>query len=256
MSAGRFEVEGRVFYNRIDYEAALRDYEKIKEIKATYDLKNAEDIRQVYSYLAGGSYRFESAVGDDFDDEIFKLYSDIKDKPQKENGKKQRQKTKGKSIKTANSKKKISLDDCDDELKEAVKAEMKKQERRRRLMILAFSLVAVACFTYFGIYYYQNYRTGNDMQHLAQIKEQNKTPGLAHLTDDKEEDSTENAEETAPEVLEDYKTLLNMNKDLIGWLKIADINIDHPVMQANHGIVFIDPAHFHSFAISYGDFHS
>lgn len=240
MSAGRFEVEGRVFYNRIDYEAALRDYEKIKEIKATYDLKNAEDIRQVYSYLAGGSCRFESAVGDDFDDEIFKLYSDIKDKPQKENGKKQSQKTKGKSIKTANSKKKNSLDDCDDELKEAVKAEMKKQERRRRFMILAFSLVAVACFTYFGIYYYQNYRTGNDMQHLAQIKEQNKTPGLAHLTDDKEEDSTENAEETAPEVLEDYKTLLNMNKDLIGWLKIADINIDYPVMQTNDNAYYLD----------------
>ena len=28
MSAGRLEVEGRVFYNRIEYEAVLRDYEK------------------------------------------------------------------------------------------------------------------------------------------------------------------------------------------------------------------------------------
>ena len=51
MSANRYEVEGRVFYNRIDYEAALRDLEKIKEIKSSYDLKNAEDIKEVYHKL-------------------------------------------------------------------------------------------------------------------------------------------------------------------------------------------------------------
>ena len=77
MSAGRFEVEGRDFYNRIEYEAALRDYDKIKEIKKEYDLNNAEDIRQVYALLAGGSYRFESVIGDDFDDEIYRLYSEM-----------------------------------------------------------------------------------------------------------------------------------------------------------------------------------
>ncbi len=240
MSAGRFEVEGRVFYNRIDYEAALRDYDKIKEIKATFDLNNAEDIRQVYSYLAGGSYRFESVVGDDFDDEIFKLYSEIKNKPQAIDTKKQSRKTKVQSPKVSKGKQKVSLDDCDDELKEAVKAELKRQERRRALMILIFSLVAVACFAYFGIYYYQNYRTENDMEHLAQIKEQNKTPGLAYMSGDSENNDEENSEDTAPEVLEDYKTLLNMNKDLIGWLKIADINIDYPVMQTNDNTYYLD----------------
>ena len=81
MSAGRFEVEGRVFYNKTDYEAALRDYDKIKEIKKEFDLSNAEDVRQVYALLAGGSYRFESIIGDDFDDEIYKLFSEIKNAP-------------------------------------------------------------------------------------------------------------------------------------------------------------------------------
>ena len=223
MSANRYEVEGRVFYNRIDYEAALRDLEKIKEIKSSYDLKNAEDIKAVYAYLAGGSYRFESSVGDDFDDEIYTLYSSVKDKPQNTSAKK----------KPSKSKKTVTFADCDEELQAAVKEELHKQEKRRKFMILIFSFVALLCFGYFAFDSYKEYRSENDTQALADIKEQNKTPGLAHKPQLEPDVPGENEEEKEPEVLEDYKTLLNMNKDLIGWLKIADINIDHPVMQAN-----------------------
>ena len=236
MSAGRLEVEGRVFYNRIEYEAALRDYEKIKDIKKEYNLDNPDDIRQVYALLAGGSYRFESVIGDDFDDEIYKLFSEIKNNPVVSTDKTK----KPLKLKTSNKTSKSSLKDCDEELKAAVKKELKKQEQRRKLVILLFSLVALGCFSYFGIYYYQNYRNDSDMEHLAQIKEQNKTPGLAFLTDDETENDGENGERTEPEVLEDYKTLLNMNKDLIGWLKIADINIDYPVMQTNDNTYYLD----------------
>ena len=239
MSAGRFEVDGRVFYNRIDYEAALRDYEKIKEIKTSYDLNNAEDIRQVYALLAGGSYRFESVLGDEFDDEIYKSFSDIKNKSQDNEKQKNDRETK-KTNKKIDKQKKPNINEYDDVLKAAVKAELKKQEIRRNLMIVAFSLVAIGCFAYFGIYYYQNIRTANDMEHLAQIKEQNKTPGLAFLTDNEEENENADGEDTPPEVLEDYKTLLNMNKDLIGWLKIADINIDYPVMQTNDNTYYLE----------------
>lgn len=223
MSANRYEVEGRVFYNRIDYEAALRDLEKIKEIKSSYDLKNAEDIKEVYAYLAGGSYRFESSVGDDFDDEVYTLYSSVKDKPQNTSAKK----------KPSKQKKTVTFADCDEELQAAVKKELHKQEKRRKFMILIFSIVAFLCFGYFVFDSYKEYRSENDTQALADIKEQNKTPGLAHKPQLEPDVPGENEEEKEPEVLEDYKTLLNMNKDLIGWLKIADINIDHPVMQAN-----------------------
>ena len=192
MSAGRFEVDGRVFYNRIDYEAALRDYEIIKEIKESYDLNNAEDIRQVYALLAGGSYRFESVLGDEFDDEIYKSFSDIKNKSQDNEKQKNDRETK-KTNKKIDKQKKPNINEYDDELKAAVKAELKKQEIRRNLMIVAFSLVAIGCFAYFGIYYYQNIRTANDMEHLAQIKEQNKTPGLAFLTDNEEENGNADA---------------------------------------------------------------
>jgi len=239
MSAGRFEVDGRVFFNQSDYQAALRDSEKIKKIKTTYDLNNPDDIRQVYALIAGGSYRFESVIGDDFDNEIYSLFTKMKEMPQNKASEKNKAKTKKAASSNKKSKKTLTIEDCDDELKALVKAEIKKQERRRKWMIFAFSLVAVGCFLYFGIYYYQNYRIDNDMEHLAQIKEQNKTPGLAFLDDDKENNDAE-GEEKEPEVLEDYKTLLNMNKDLIGWLKIADINIDYPVMQTNDNNYYLD----------------
>lgn len=222
MSAGKFEVEGRVFYNRIDYEASLRDLEKIKEIRSAYDLNNPEDIKQVYAYLAGGSYRFESVIGDDFDDEIYTLYSKIKEKASKPIEKK----------KSTKAKKTVTLADCDDELKEAVKKELHRQEKRRTFLIFAFAFVAVLCFGYFAYDRYQTYRSASDTQQLASIKEQNKTPGTAHRPQIETDETDENTKEKEPEVLEDYKTLLNMNKDLIGWLKIADIGIDHPVMQA------------------------
>lgn len=236
MAANRFEIEGRLFYNRADYEAALRDYEKIKEIKATYHLEEPEDVKEVYALMTAGSYRFESVVGDDFDDEIYRLYSELKSKPVVTDTKeKPKSSKKGKKV---SQKKKLALKDCDEELRAAVQEELKKQEKRRRILIAAFSIVALLCFGYFGIYYYQNYRSGTDMQHLAEIKEKNKTPGLAYTSDG--EDGTQNTDETELEVLEDYKTLLNMNKDLIGWLKIADINIDYPVMQAEDNSYYLD----------------
>lgn len=238
MAANRYEVEGRLFYNKLDYEAAQRDVEKIKEIKATYDLSDAEDIVKVYSNLASGVYRFESVVGDDFDDEIYKLHSDIKLMPSSNQSKKA---SSNKKITQKNNKsKKISLKDCDDEMKALVKEELHKQEKRRKWMILAFSLIAIFCFGYFGIYYYQNYRSGSDMQHLAEIKDKNKTPGLAYESSNSANEESEDGEDEVPEVLDDYKTLLNMNKDLIGWLKIDDINIDYPVMQTNDNTYYLN----------------
>ena len=43
-----------------------------------------------------------------------------------------------------------------------------------------------------------------------------------------------------PEILEKYKSLYLRNKNLIGWLKIADTKIDYPVMQSNNGEYYLD----------------
>ncbi len=47
-------------------------------------------------------------------------------------------------------------------------------------------------------------------------------------------------EEIELEVLEEYQTLYNKNKSLIGWLKIDDTNIDYPVMQTVNNEYYLD----------------
>jgi sortase B len=55
---------------------------------------------------------------------------------------------------------------------------------------------------------------------------------IIHYTDDE-------AQET-PEVLDEYKNLVNKNKKLIGWLKIDDTNIDYPVMQTSDNEYYLE----------------
>ena len=43
-----------------------------------------------------------------------------------------------------------------------------------------------------------------------------------------------------PDVLDEYKTLYEKNKKLIGWLKIDDTNIDYPVMQTSNNEYYLD----------------
>ncbi len=47
-------------------------------------------------------------------------------------------------------------------------------------------------------------------------------------------------EEVELEVLEEYQTLYNKNKKLIGWLKIDDTIIDYPVMQTVNNEYYLD----------------
>ena len=43
-----------------------------------------------------------------------------------------------------------------------------------------------------------------------------------------------------PDVLDEYKTLYNKNRRLIGWLKIDDTIIDYPVMQTSSNEYYLD----------------
>jgi sortase B len=43
-----------------------------------------------------------------------------------------------------------------------------------------------------------------------------------------------------PDVLDEYKTLYNKNRRLIGWLKIDDTIIDYPVMQTTNNEYYLD----------------
>ena len=74
----KLTVAGIRFRTRADYEAALRDQKKIDAIKAKVDFDNPRQVYRLYAELQSGSYRFETQVGNNFDDEIYEKVEDLK----------------------------------------------------------------------------------------------------------------------------------------------------------------------------------
>ncbi|MBP3476409.1 MAG: class B sortase [Lachnospiraceae bacterium] len=245
-----FEVAGRKFRTESDYKAALRDQAKIEEIKSKVNMQQPGEVITLYADMQMGKYRFETTVGNDFDDEIYELAqkyksqgynkdSRISSNRRKKTAKKHKevsQKNSGKQTKSSMTKE-ISLDDYDEDMRKEIIAELKKRDKRRRLTVVLCSITAAVCFGYFGIYYYFSDRTQMDYENLAELKGNTtlsggNLPGMTiHYTEDEEIELT---------VLEEYQTLYNKNKKLIGWLKIDDTNIDYPVMQTSNNEYYLD----------------
>ncbi|MCR4587682.1 MAG: SrtB family sortase, partial [Lachnospiraceae bacterium] len=128
-------------------------------------------------------------------------------------------------------KNKISLKDFDPEMQKQIKLELKKREKRRRILTVLCSLAAMACIGYFAYYYYMTYRTENSRNELAERKENSiYTTTVPEVNVGVTVHKTEETYEI-PDVLSEYQSLYNSNKSLVGWIKIEDTNIDYPVMQ-------------------------
>ena len=132
------------------------------------------------------------------------------------------------------------LQDIEDEkLKAAVIEELKKMEKRRKLLTILCVLVGCGCIAYFSIYTYMNKKTQAESAKWAKLKEEN---GRKTYDVNKKEEfvihRTEKIE--TPDILPEYEPLYNKNKRLIGWVKIADTNIDYPVMQTVDNEYYLD----------------
>lgn len=244
-----FEVSGRRFRTEADYKAALRDQAKIEKIKTQVNMEQPGEVITLYADIGAGVYRFETVVGNDFDDEIYELAEQYKRQGYNKDsrlpsGKKKKSKAGSprkearRTGKTTSLKEKtVSLDEFDKEMQKEILNELKKREKRRKLAVVICSLVAVLCFGYFGIYYYFSDRTQADYENLAELKGK----GNSTLTGSLFREIHYTEDETIElEVLEEYRTLYSKNKKLIGWLKIDDTNIDYPVMQTANNEYYLD----------------
>lgn len=247
MTADNLTVSGRRFRTRADYEAALRDQKKIDTIRSQTNLNDPGQLNELFRRLQSGAYRFETQVGTDFDDEIYEKVENLKKQgaaerslhkstkvrssraEKKDNSKKQEKKAK-------KSKRGPNLAEYDKDMQKQILTELKKQERRRRLIVVLASLVAAACFGYFGVYYYFSFRTGMEYEQLAELKGSD-----ALVTNQSPNNfSIHKTSVQLPDVLDEYKTLYEKNKKLIGWLKIDDTIIDYPVMQTSDNEYYLE----------------
>lgn len=238
-----YELAGRRFRTEAEYQAAKRDLKRIEEIRSSVSMEQPGEVISLCEALAAGKYRFESAVGNDFDDEIYELSERYKSQgytknsrlPEGKRARKKAQNAQRKKVKSAAKQK--SLEDYDDAMQKVILSEVRKREKRRKLLIVLCSFIAVGCFGYFGAYSYFFQRTEMDYENLASLKGNYALAGgsepsvTIHYT---EEESVELT------VLPEYQTLYQKNKKLIGWLTIEGTGIDYPVMQTANNEYYLD----------------
>lgn len=219
MNFGQYIVKIRIMENSV-----------IEEIKRTYDLNKDSDILMLYADLQAGKYRLVTPEERAFDDEVYELAMGVKQRQRagakvessgklSSSSKSQRQKSKKKGRKVV---------------------VLTRQEMRiKRAITSILFLAAAGCLVYFGLYCYESYQTQQENERLASRKENEMLSSLYDTQEIRHTDE-ETGQEKVYTVLDQYKSLYNQNKNLIGWLKIADTNIDYPVMQTDNNEFYLD----------------
>ncbi|MCI9296410.1 MAG: class B sortase [Lachnospiraceae bacterium] len=137
------------------------------------------------------------------------------------------------------------LQDIEDEkLKAAVIRELERREKRRKRLIALCVILASCCIGYFSVYTYMNRKTQNESAEWAKRKEESKKKEPEKK---KEPVIHKTGKTEVPDVLPEYEDLYKINKRLIGWIKIADTDIDYPVMQTVDNEYYLD----HDFGQNY-----
>ena len=233
------EVYGYRCRTKAEYEAALRDEKKIERIKAGMDENDFKSVEKVYRNLINHKYDFETPVGTEiFDDYIYELYNKNKSGSKVRKSKSVESKNVSRSERAGkkDAGKKANEDDDlydDPEFEKLVQKEIKKNNSKRRIALWALFTLAFLSIIYFGLYsYYSNKSDKIQQQAINAKKEADTAKALAqYVPTEVEAANDEDFVYVEPTVLEKYEDLYNSNKSLIGWIEIADTNIDYPVMQ-------------------------
>lgn len=248
MADTRYRVGNHNFYNETDYLNAKKDEALIADIRKKTDFRNRKQVQELYGAMQTGKISFLSVLGREFDDEVYEIYQTLKQQTDTQGARKNK-----KERRTKQKQGRISHASKEDLEKEAKKL-LQRRDRRRRLLIAACGVVAAVCIGYFAYYQFMASRTQNSYEALSELREKSSE----HLPDMQVTVIDESGEEELVlTVLDEYKTLYNKNRSLIGWLKIDDTNIDYPVMQSpnpdyylthnfnqehdNNGSIFLDP---------------
>ena len=240
-------VEGRQFRTEADYQNALKDQQVIENLRMQTKKMNLSDQKKLLEVIRSGKCRFHSILGQDYMEELAEEIrrQERKDAPvSKANATKKKEflkkpvkkKETPKRRQTTQKQNKPQFDE--QELDKIVKEELKKREKRRKLLVVLCGMAAIVCLGDFGVYNWYNYRTADNYKQLNELKDKEPTASDApapviHYT-------AEEGQSTPPPVLDEYKNLLHKNKRLIGWVKIDDTNIDYPVMQTTDNEYYLD----------------
>ena len=250
MAELQWTVEGKRFRDAEEYEAALRDKQLIDSITGSLKLDNPKDIETLYLELKNGKYAFESAVGRQFDDNIFELYQRIKETERKQQEEKKARKEKRRqqlemlkkvpkvSKQSNKAENKTKLEDFDMEMQRQIVEILKKKERKRKILIAACLFMCIISFGYLGAYYQVSAKSAREFEELSAMKEAGALKGTSNKN--KVKINLVEDEIVIPDILPEYELIHQKNQKLIGWVKIDNTIIDYPVMQTVNNEYYLD----------------
>ena len=116
----------------------LRDQEKITQLKKQYDMNHPEELRELYRILNSGQVRFESRVGQEFDDEVYEAFQKVRASLHQGTSsrpcQKPVEKQKGRTSKKSENKKEITrLEDYDEQMQAQIRLELKKKRAQKKV---------------------------------------------------------------------------------------------------------------------------
>ena len=237
MAGKDYEVRGRSFRTPKDYQAALRDRQKIYTIEHKYTSLDKAGKEKLIGLLKQGKIKFETLLGDDLLDELegkFQAEYAVQDKKKASAKDGLKKKPGRKSDKLKKKKGPKKFEDYDEHMQHQIRYELYRQEKKRRQLVAICSLIAFFCIGYFVFYYYQYSKNSAQYDRLASLKEEDSSNGRMVKINYTSDETKELV------VLEKYQKLYSQNKSLIGWLKIDDTNIDYPVMQTSNNEYYLD----------------
>lgn len=103
----------------------------------------------------------------------------------------------------------------------------------RRIVMIACALVAVGSLGYYAFYAHQSSHSSKQASNLKNVKNNNDFVFYKEARvwlDDVE----------TPPILDEYAGLYELNKSVVGWIKIDGTQVDYPVMQTKNDEYYLD----------------
>ena len=228
-----WNVGGRQFRTERDYRMALRDKEIINKLSTRLESADISECRRVVETIRSGKIQFMTLLGQDFLEELEETIE-------------RRSTTVSAGGRLPKGKRQPHVVLDEKQLQQDVEQELRKQEKRRKKIMWICTLLGVVFLGVFGLNQYAEYvndtRNAGYKNELLQSGESTEA-GQSHSGANGEIDGPQfilDGPGESKTVLEEYKNLLNKYPDLIGWLKIADTNIDYPVMQTSDNDYYLN----------------
>lgn len=209
-----YKIGNYEFETLREYRQAQEDLEKIKYITDELDIYDPEVAIRLYTMMRDKRIRFRSEIGKSF----FWCISDI------------------------------VADNTQNLIEEQIARKEAEKSRRmpfhftwQQLIGIVCIVIALACFAYYAISEYQDYRAAKMQQDLRDKLGAESVVSPPDVTGTQTAEEGTQTEEMPTEseiqeplvMLEEYTTLYQENPELVGWLRIPDTEIDYPVMQSS-----------------------